>query len=250
MPAIISAEKESETQEGLFTADTDVIRHLPVDPDAISDDSLIKVGLAPVDFKKRYSFQSRRRYKMAVGPQFLTLLSEAQLTERPHVAKKNGKIRKTARVINFTGADGLEKIGIFGTVSDVSTQTTTSREKPKNRHHRLADTELHIFTDREAAIRSQDHALEKMSQRIALYSEFYNELGKYTQQDENKRQFLAELVARMEPQFIRKTGYYDQLILRYIIGSTEGKPTLSVLEDPSLIGTLRSTLQKAITDLR
>lgn len=182
----MSDERESETQGGLFTADTDVIRHLPVDPDAISDDSLIKVGLAPVDFRKRYSFQSRRRYKMAVVPQFLALLSEAQLTERPHATKRNGKVRETARVINFMGADGLEKIGIFGTVSDISTQTTTSREKPKNRHHRLSDTELHIFTGRDEAIRSQDHALEKMSQRMALYSEFYNELGKYAKQGENK----------------------------------------------------------------
>lgn len=250
MPAIMSVAGESETREWPFAANADFIKRLPIDPNAISDDSLIKVGLAPADFKKIYTLQARRRYKMAVGPQFLALLSEAKMTERPHAGKRGWKVKETARVISFTGADGLEKIGIFGTVSDISTQTTVSGEKQKNRHHRLADTELHIFAGRDEAIRSQDHALEKMGQRIAVYSEFFNELGKYSKQGEDKWQFLEKLVARMEPQLIKKTGYHDQLILRYIIGSSEGKPTQSVIEDPSLIGVLRKTLQGAIGDLK
>lgn len=166
MPAIMSAGSSEPSVRGeRLAVRADLIKHLPIDPDAISDESLTKVGLAPEDFRT-YTLQARRRYKMAVAPQFLALLSEAKMTERPYAGKVKGEPKSTARVITFAGADGEEKVGIFSTVTDVSTQVKISEGKEKNRHHRLADTELRIFAGREEAIRSQEHALEKMKERI------------------------------------------------------------------------------------
>ncbi|MBP7823524.1 hypothetical protein KA050_04185 [Candidatus Gracilibacteria bacterium] len=250
MPAILSAGRsESSLREERLAVRADLIKHLPIDPDAISDESLTKVGLAPEDFRT-YTLQARRRYKMAVAPQFLALLSEAKMTERPYAGKVKGEPKSTARVITFAGADGEEKVGIFSTVTDVSTQVKISEGKEKNRHHRLADTELRIFAGREEAIRSQEHAVEKMNERIGIYSELHNKLCDYTKKGTEKSAFLSELVEKAKSQFIKKTGYHDQLILRYLVGSTEGKATPSVLENPSLIGVLRKALTRAIADTK
>lgn len=250
MPAIVSAGRsESSMREERLAVRADLIKHLPIDPDAISDESLTKVGLAPDDFKT-YTLQARRRYKMAVAPQFLALLSEAKMTERPYAGRVKGETKSTARVINFTGADGQEKIGIFSTVTDVSTQTKLSAGKEQNRHHRLADTELRIFAGREEAIRSQEHALEKMNERILVYSDLHNKLSDYAKKGTEKSAYLSELVEKAKSQFIKKTGYHDQLILRYLVGSTEGKPTPSVVENPAMIGVLKKVLTRAIADTK
>jgi hypothetical protein len=250
MPAIMSAGSSEPSVRGeRLAVRADLIKHLPIDPDAISDESLTKVGLAPEDFRT-YTLQARRRYKMAVAPQFLALLSEAKMTERPYAGKVKGEPKSTARVITFAGADGEEKVGIFSTVTDVSTQVKISEGKEKNRHHRLADTELRIFAGREEAIRSQEHALEKMKERIWVYSELHNKLCDYANKGTEKSAFLSELVEKAKSQFIKKTGYHDQLILRYLVGSTEGKPTPSVLENPSMIGVLKKALTRAIADIK
>jgi hypothetical protein len=87
MPAIFPVGKtEPGRREEIIAARNGLMRHLPIDPDAISDESLSKVGLAPEDFKY-YTKQARRRYKMAVAPQFLSLLAEAKMTERPNTGK-------------------------------------------------------------------------------------------------------------------------------------------------------------------
>lgn len=250
MPAIVSAGRsESDMREERLAVRADLIKHLPIDPDAISDESLTKVGLAPEDFKT-YTLQARRRYKMAVAPQFLALLAEAKMTERPYVGKVKGEPKSTARVITFMGADGEEKVGVFSTVTDVATQVKISEGREKNRHHRLADTELRIFAGREEAIRSQDHALEKMNERISVYSDLHNKLCDYAKKGAEKSTFLSELIEKAKSQFIKKTGYHDQLILRYLVGSSEGKPTPSVLDNPSMIGVLKKTLTRAIADTK
>lgn len=183
MPAIVSAgQSEPSNRDDCLAARADLMRHLPIDPDAISDESIVKVGLAPHDFNT-YTLQARRRFKMAVAPHFLALLAEAKMTERTHAGGRRGDVKQTARVITFTGADEQKKIGIFSTVTDVSTQVQASAGKEKNRHHRLADTELRIFAGREEAIRSQEHALEKMEERVKVYSELHNNLSKYSKKE-------------------------------------------------------------------
>lgn len=251
MPAIMSAGSSEPSVRGeRLAVRTDLIKHLPIDPDVISDESLTKVGLAPEDFKN-YTLQARRRYKMAVAPQFLALLSEAKMTERPYAGKVRGESKSTARVITFTGADGQEKVGIFSTVTDVSTQVKISEGKEKNRHHRLADTELRIFAGREEALRSQQHAIEKMEQRIRYCSQFFNQLSEYRWKNtDEKTPHLQQVVAEAQKNFWKKKGFYDQLILRYINGSDGWKPTKGVLENPSLIGVLKKVLVRSIHDSR
>lgn len=249
MPAVvpISGNKGGKRKEAQCLAARDKLRaHLPIDPDAISDESLTKVGLAPADFE-HYTLQARRRYKMAVAHDFLALLLKAKPTARLHA----GENRETARVITFLGADGQEKIGIFSTITDVSTRLRPSVQWEKNHHSRLADTELRIFAGREEAIRSQEHAIEHMKERVSHCAELFNQLSEYKQKtSDEKPAYLQGVVELARVTFGKKTGFYDQLILRYLNGSNTWKPTKSILENPSLIGILKKTLLHSMRDLR
>ena len=249
MPAVapIPGNNEGKRKETQCFAARDKLRaHLPIDPDAISDESLTKVGLAPADFE-HYTLQARRRYKMAVVHDFLALLLKAQPTARLHA----GEDKETARVITFLGADGLEKIGIFSTITDISTRIRSSIQWERNQHNRLADTELRIFAGKEEAIRSQEHAIEHMQERVSHCAELFNQLSEYKQKtSDEKPAYLQGVVESARVTFGKKTGFYDQLILRYLNGSSEWKPTKSILENPPLIGILKKTLVRSMQDLR
>jgi hypothetical protein len=103
------------------------------------------------------------------------------------------------------------------------TQTVSSGEKTKNRNHTISATELHIFAGREEAIRSQDHAIEGMSVKIALYAGLFNALGDYSKQKkpEEKGAYLTTLVNEFAEKFSQSQSYHGKLIHRYLLGSDE-----------------------------
>lgn len=59
-----------------------------------------------------------------------------------------------------------------------------------------------------------------------------------------------EVVTEARKVFAKKTGFHDQLVIRYLYGSQEGNPVASVLEQPSLIGTILERLKMGMDDLR
>jgi hypothetical protein len=88
MPTIESRGTTSQKKrEEVLNTRFELMKNLPIDPDSINDEALIKVGLAPEDFMQ-YTQQARRRYKMAVAPDFLALIAESELTERPYAGEK------------------------------------------------------------------------------------------------------------------------------------------------------------------
>lgn len=129
------------------------------------------------------------------------------------------------------------------------TKTVSSGEMTRNRNHKISATELRIFAGREEAIRSQDHAIESMSEKIEIYAELFNALGDYSKQKPEKKEvYLSSLVTRFEEKFARSQSYHGELIYRYLVGSDESKKSSGILQSPSLIGNLRSTLKSGMRD--
>ena len=72
MPSIENRGKTNPAmREAVLNERESLLRDLPIDPDKISDESLVKAGIAPLNFEKTYTAQARRRYKMAAAEQFL-----------------------------------------------------------------------------------------------------------------------------------------------------------------------------------
>ncbi len=235
------------TLEEKMQSRNDLIRDLPLDPDRISDEAFIKSGLAPEWFT-RFTLQARRRCKMLHSREFAELLSRAVPHVRAHKSTK-GKPKTTARIIHFKSAKGEERIGIFVTKTDILTRVT-GEEPVRNQHNKMAETELHIFMSIEDARDSQQHAIEWMQERMAEYAKLYNSFSKYSKKKpEDKAAYLSGIVTDARKVFAKKTGFHDQLMIRYLNGSEEGKPVASVLEQPSLIGTILARLKFGMDDL-
>lgn len=181
--------------------------------------------------------------------EFAQLLSRAVPHVRAH--KSTRDIRKTtARVIHFKSAKGEDRVGIFITKTDILTRVIGEEQK-RNEHNKMSETELHIFMNIENALNSQQHSIDSMNTRMAEYAKLHNAFSKYSRQKpDNKATYLSGVVTDARKVFAQKTGFHDQLIIRYLNGSQEGKPVASVLEQPSLIGTILERLKMGMDDLR
>ncbi len=186
---------------------------------------------------------------MILSREFVKLLSRATPHERTH--KNRGSVKRTtARIIHFKSAKGEDRLGIFGTKTDLLTRVK-GEDDIRNEHNKMAETELHIFMSVDDARRSQEHAIEKMQERMAEYAKLHNALSRYSKKKPaEKRAYLTEKVTEGRKIFARKTGFHDKLIMRYLDGSTEGKPVASILERPSLIGAVLQRLEFGMEDLR
>lgn len=181
--------------------------------------------------------------------EFAQLLSRAVPHVRAH--KSTRDIRKTtARVIHFKSVKGEDRVGIFITKTDILTRVIGEEQK-RNEHNKMSETELHIFMNIEDARNSQQHSIDSMNARMAEYAKLHNAFSKYSRQKpDNKAIYLSGVVTDARKVFAQKTGFHDQLIMRYLNGSQEGKPVASVLEQPSLIGTILERLKMGMDDLR
>lgn len=135
-----------------------LIQSLPIDPDKIAEETLIKLGLAPDDFMT-YTLQARRRYTLSIRKKFLTLLSQAQEINRTNQGK-------TARILEVTLENGEKRLIIFRTVTEANIE---EKKDGHRRYHEISATYCSVFENWEEAIRSQTHALEGLEEKISDY---------------------------------------------------------------------------------
>lgn len=96
----------------------------------------------------------------------------------------------------------------------------------KNRHQKISDTEFRVFSHRDEAVRSQEHAIGGLEKKIALYSQIFNDFGAYkSQKQEEKLSYLTAIVDGCREEFSRSQSYHGELVYRYLVGSKEGNPT-------------------------
>lgn len=126
-----------------------LIQSLPINPDKIAEETLIKLGLAPDDFMT-YTLQARRRYTLSVRQKFLTLLSQAREVNRADHGI-------TARILEVTREDDEKRLIIFRTVTEANIEEKKSGHR---RYYEMSATYCSVFENWEEAIRSQTHAVE------------------------------------------------------------------------------------------
>lgn len=186
---------------------------------------------------------------MLRSAEFAQLLSHAVPHVRAHKPTK-GKPKTTARIMHFKSAKGEERVGIFITKTDILTRAIGG-EQIRNEHNKMSETELHIFMSIAEARDSQQHAIDSMNVRMADYAKLHNAFSRYSKKKtEDKMAYLSGVVADARKIFAQKTGFHDQLIMRYLNGSQEGRPVASVIEQPSLMGAILERLKMGMDDLR
>lgn len=198
-PAIVSA-----TSERKFVQLSEA---LPIRPQKISDQTLQNLWLAPDNFDT-YCNKAKEIYGEVVWKKIAHIL----LAWRPVLrSKEQGR---SSRIMQIHSLDWETRYALFINQDTLYYHQTPSRTTP----HKVVSTSCRIFGNYDDLLRSQEYALQHLTERLEEYAEWQNILqNTYSWDTEDAVSLLEEA----KEYFWKQKWFYVEKIVHYLKRETK-----------------------------